>query len=213
MDVSHLWLSRPVKYELVSSLLSTEWRISAGGEEIRFDLVKANDIVYSLYPNLIADSDRVRLAPAVSVRSDLASQLYGLFFELYGTAAGAIGSTLSELLSARGIEFPETRWLASSEDDIKPMVARFCSDVAEFGLPFVQPYTTLSDIIEYLIQVGVDEYKRPYLAVMYAVDGRLEDALEELRHVKLAADQEPPLVSSETNCFINNFLRHYHVEL
>lgn len=186
---------------------------SDGEEEVSFARQENPELCFQVGVHSVLRSSGVILYPSLGVQHPETSQLVLRFMGLSDDPGlCSFGCALSDRVFGAGIEVaPYTRWTVSSSETLPAVIETLCRDVDSHGMPFFSEFRGLDDLILRLQEGPGDQMRNGHLAVMSALSGRDEQALNAISlYVNEARQQEGPLAEQSWR-FAEAFSRHFGV--
>lgn len=173
----------------------------------------SSDIHCQIWLDMSVDSDGSLLIwPTVSVRHSEIGRLEQRFLESPESPhLATIGCSLDTLLHDHG-RVVEDEWVVRSLSDIDRASAAVCADLEAYGIPFLESFATLDDVVAYLGEGSGPDDRDRKLAIGCILLGRESETKAVLRRLAARAHEHGPLVAVQTQRFLSSFLRHFRID-
>ncbi|MET8042517.1 hypothetical protein ABZU25_16870 [Micromonospora sp. NPDC005215] len=203
-----------VRIGIVAKMASEGWTLlGQDSETVRFTTGGSAIGDCDLHINIEVREARTWLNPIVGLYNAKTAELFTAFLGLPPSRTAVVGSTLADLLHQQGHhDAPVPRWSVRSEADIATILQALASDLAIYGVPYIRAFREVEDVAVELNRVGLNQLDSGRLAVLYAVDGRMERAVASLTHFGRAAQVQAGSVADQSKNFIRAFARHFGIE-
>ena len=125
-------------------------------------------------------------------------------------AVSAIGASLVDLVRAAEKPSGVVRWAMWSTDDVGAVTDQVYAAIRLHAMPFVQPYTNMTTIIDGLRQRRLDQPRCQQLAVILALTEDTTGAIEALaQYAEPPGQRIFPIHSPQFRAFLRNFVTYF----
>jgi hypothetical protein len=171
------------------------------------------ELLYQLSIGLEVRSFGIVMYPMLGVQHPEASRLARQFLGLppgIGAGISIFGRSLPDLLREHGREvIPSTRWLIHSAEDVAPVTDVCRQDIEFYGIPFLQRFRTIGDVIFHLERQQPSQQNNGLLAITRALAGSFTEASVALRAYAAEAQSQQPPMSTQSWRFVQLFTEHF----
>ncbi|MBO3744205.1 hypothetical protein [Actinoplanes flavus] len=202
---------------LTGLLLEVGWETARSScTEPAFAQLQPTGLVFSFRPNPSIRFGEVTFSPTVGTGHRELGRLCNEFMGRPPSAGspGALGTAvdLGSLLYADGLSAASfTRWRVSSEDEVDTGTAVLLEDLAGDGMPFMQRFASLGDIIAWTYVNRGYQARDGILAVACALDGREAEAAEVIGDYAAYGTDQVGRLLEQTTRFVQNFVGHFGI--
>lgn len=149
-------------------------------------------------------------SPVMSVRHSVVNLLAARFAgQVDSEETSTFGRSLISLLPSGLPADRVTTWWVRSEEDVDPVVEKISADVERYGLPFLQRYRDLDDIISHLEGEQRHQVLSGYLAIACGLAERQTQAERALaEYAEASHDQRGPMLRQSQD-FLREFTVHF----
>jgi hypothetical protein len=203
--------------KLTGSMLGRGWQAtSTSRASPAFAQRQPGGLVYSLQLNPSIGSRGATFSPVIAAGHLELGRLCDKFMgrrpqtglgAAVGTAAG-----LADLLYAAGVSVASlTRWTIPSENDVDAVCDGLLNDLDTYGMPFLQQFTALGDVITWIYAHRGYQARDGILATACALDGRQAEAATVIEDYGAYGADQVGRMLEQTTGFVQHFVDHFGI--